>query len=144
MTPAAGIRRRRRPRPRRRRWRRAASIRSAGDPGPGPRATSSASGAVDGFEAIAGGGVDGSGRDGRRARATSSSGVRRLLRERGVDLTSLDAAATIRPPPRVGPCAYVAVDGGVAGLIVISDPVKAEAADGGRRPRRAPASRSGS
>ena len=78
---------------------------------------------VEGFAAIAGFGVEArvGGRD-------VLVGTARLLRERGIDLSSLadaaeQAAADGRTP------AWVAIDGRVAGLITISDPVKPEAVE---------------
>ena len=84
-------------------------------------------GAVDGFEAIAGGGVTGqvATATGRR---TVTVGSARLVRERGVDLAPLQAA-TDEAAAAGRTCAYVVADGTVAGVVAISDPVKAEAAD---------------
>ena len=84
-------------------------------------------GRVDGFAAIAGGGVEGrvETSDGPRAVLVGSA---RLVRDRGVDIDSLREAAD-RAAAEGRTAAYVAVDGRVAGLIVISDPVKAESAE---------------
>jgi Cu+-exporting ATPase len=77
-------------------------------------------GRVDGFEAIVGRGVRGT-IDG----AEVVVGSRRLAEERGVDLASLlEPAATAAAEG--GTVVFVIVDGVAAGLVTISDPVKAE------------------
>jgi len=83
-------------------------------------------GRVESFAAIAGGGVEGEVRSaaGLRHLVVGSS---RLMTERGVELAALrDASDAAAAEGRT--VAYVAVDGAVAGLLVISDPVKAESA----------------
>jgi P-type Cu+ transporter len=96
-------------------------------------------GRVEEFAAIAGGGVEG--------RVETPGGWRtvlvgsaRLMKERGVDLVALEEA-TNRAAAEGRTAAYVAVGGTAAGLIVISDPVKAassnavrELADAGIEP----------
>ena len=84
-------------------------------------------GAVEDFEAIAGGGVTGRVVTGAGDR-TVTVGSARLVGERGADLTSLQVA-TDEAAASGRTCAYVVVDGVAAGLVVISDPVKAEAAE---------------
>ena len=78
---------------------------------------------VGGFEAVVGRGVHGT-IDG----ALVIVGSRRLLEERGVDLSAL-----LQPADRVaadgGTVVFVAVDGAAAGLVAITDPVKAESAE---------------
>ncbi len=84
-------------------------------------------GRVVGFEAVVGGGVTGTvERDGHTPREVIV-GNRRLLDERGIDVSALaDAVAAAAGEARTA--AFVAVDGRVAGLIAIVDPVKAESA----------------
>ncbi len=78
---------------------------------------------VAGFEATVGRGVQGS-IDG----AEVLVGSRRLLEERGIDLsTLLGSAETVAADG--GTVVFVAVDGAAAGLIAITDPVKAESAE---------------
>jgi Cu+-exporting ATPase len=81
---------------------------------------------VDGFAAIGGHGVEG------RVRADRSEhevlvGNRRLMADRGVDVAALEVEAA-NAAASGATLAYVAVDGGVAGLLAITDPVKPEAA----------------
>jgi Cu+-exporting ATPase len=87
-------------------------------------------GDVTGFAAIAGGGVEGAvtGRDGM-TRAVRL-GSRRMLVEAGIDAGSF---APVEPAAQFAQAAgqtvaYVAVDGQVAGLIALGDPVKPTAA----------------
>jgi Cu+-exporting ATPase len=75
------------------------------------------------FEAIVGRGVLG-----RIDGAEVVAGSRRLMGERGVDLVSLAAAADAAAAEG-GTVVFVAVNGVVAGLVAISDPVKAESAE---------------
>jgi Cu+-exporting ATPase len=75
---------------------------------------------VDGFEAIVGRGVRGT-IDG----AEVIVGSRRLSEERGVDLASVAQAAGLAAAEGAT-VVFVAVDGIAAGLVAISDPVKAE------------------
>ena len=75
---------------------------------------------VDGFEAIVGRGVRGT-IDG----AEVVVGSRRLAEERGVDLASLADAAR-DAAAEGGTVVFVVVDGAAAGMVAISDPVKAE------------------
>jgi Cu+-exporting ATPase len=85
-------------------------------------------GRVADFEAIVGGGVAG------RVRATDGVerhvlvGNRRLLEARGIDLTPL-ARAIDAAGADGQTSALVAIDGRAAGVITISDPVKAESSD---------------
>jgi Cu+-exporting ATPase len=85
---------------------------------------------VTGFAAIAGGGVEGTvvGSDGRAR--TVHIGSRRLLVEAGIDPGSFEA---VEPAARTAQAAgqtvaYVAIEGQVAGLIALGDPVKPTAA----------------
>ena len=83
-------------------------------------------GRVPAFSAIVGGGVEGQVEAAIGLRAVLV-GSARLMTERGVDLASLrDATEVAAAEGRTA--AYVAVDGVAAGLLVISDPVKAESA----------------
>ncbi|MBA2719344.1 MAG: heavy metal translocating P-type ATPase [Chloroflexi bacterium] len=75
---------------------------------------------VSGFEAIAGHGVVGS-VDGRAVLV----GTARLLRERGIDPTPLAESAEAMARDGRTPV-WIAIDGDVAGIAAISDPVKAE------------------
>ena len=86
--------------------------------------------AVTGFRAVAGGGVDGTvtGRDG--STHAVRVGSRRMLVEAGVAAASFEA---LEPAARTAEeagqtVAWVAVDGRVAGLIALGDPVKPTAA----------------
>jgi Cu+-exporting ATPase len=79
--------------------------------------------AVDGFEAIAGGGVSGS-VDGH----TVLIGNRRLLEEREIDVGDFGRSADDHAAEGAT-VSFVAIDGRAAGLIAISDPVKAESAE---------------
>ncbi len=80
-------------------------------------------GKVDGFEAVVGRGVRGS-IDG----ADIIVGSRRMLEELGVDLAALlDPADGIAADG--GTVVFVAIDGLVAGMVAITDPVKAESAE---------------
>jgi Cu+-exporting ATPase len=84
-------------------------------------------GAVSGFDALAGGGVQGTvaGETGSHAVIVGS---RRMLDERGIDVRGLDdAAAAAEAAGRT--VAYVAIDGAAAGLVSLGDPVKPTAAD---------------
>ena len=83
------------------------------------------------FEAIVGRGVLG-----RIDGAEVVAGSRRLMTERGVDLGSLAAAADAAAAEG-GTVVFVAVDGVAAGLVAISDPVKAESAEAVRDLRAA-------
>jgi Cu+-exporting ATPase len=78
------------------------------------------------FEAIGGHGVDGRVTDGGGERNVLV-GNARLMADRGVDIASL-AADAARLGASGATLAYVAVDGEVAGLFAITDPVKPEAA----------------
>ena len=62
--------------------------------------------------------------------------ARRLMTERGVDLGSLEAAADA-VAAEGGTVVFVAVDGVAAGLVAISDPVRAESAEAVRDLRAA-------
>ncbi len=75
------------------------------------------------FEAIVGRGVSGD-LDGARVLV----GSRRLLAERGVDTSLLERAAADQQA-NGATVVFAAVDGAAAGVIAISDPVKAEAAE---------------
>ncbi|MHB8890843.1 MAG: heavy metal translocating P-type ATPase [Candidatus Limnocylindrales bacterium] len=75
------------------------------------------------FEAIVGRGVVG-----RIDGAEVVAGSRRLMTERGVDLSMLAPAADAAAAEG-GTIVFVAVDGAAAGLVAISDPVKAESAE---------------
>ena len=75
------------------------------------------------FEAIVGRGVLG-----RIDGAEVVAGSGRLMTERGVDLSMLAAAADAAAAEG-GTVVFVAVDGAAAGLVAISDPVKAESAE---------------
>ena len=114
------------------RSRRAASTRSGPRSSPGPARTSSGSAAVDGFEAIAGGGVDGTVDDRRRA----ASGPRRQRRDCWPSTASTSAAhagrgrRAPRSPGRRSPAWPSTAR--VAGLIALGDPVKPTARRGGR------------
>ena len=79
--------------------------------------------AVDGFEAIAGLGVRGT-----VDAVEVLIGNRRLLHERGIDPTTLGSDAT-RHAADGATISYVAMDGRLAGLIAIADPIKPEAAE---------------
>ena len=79
--------------------------------------------AVDGFEAIAGLGVRGT-----VDAVEVLIGNRRLLHERGIDPTTLEADAT-RHAADGATISYVAMDGRLVGLIAIADPIKPEAAE---------------
>jgi P-type Cu+ transporter len=84
-------------------------------------------GAISGFRAIAGGGVEGTLTDGPRRRA-AVMGSRRLMDERGVDLGPLsDAAVAGESAGRT--MAYLAIDGAAAGLISLGDPLKPTSAE---------------
>ena len=83
------------------------------------------------FEAIVGRGVLG-----RIDGAEVVAGSRRLMAERGVDLGSLATAADAAAAEG-GTVVFVAVDGAAAGLVAISDPVKAESAQAVRDLRAA-------
>jgi P-type Cu+ transporter len=78
---------------------------------------------VEGFEAIVGRGVRGT-IDG----AVVAAGSRRLMADLGVDLSALGGAATDVEADG-GTVVYTAVDGVAAGLVAITDPVKAESAE---------------
>jgi Cu+-exporting ATPase len=84
---------------------------------------------VEGFEAVAGRGVRGR-VDGREV--TIGSG--RLLRELGIDTSSLAEAADAAAS-QGSTLAWVAMDGRLAGLFAIADPVKAESAEAIRQLR---------
>jgi Cu+-exporting ATPase len=83
------------------------------------------------FEAIVGRGVTGE-LDGAHVLVGSS----RLLTERGIELGGLIAAAADQQA-NGATVVFVAVDGAVAGLVAISDPVKAESAEAVRDLRAA-------
>jgi Cu+-exporting ATPase len=79
-------------------------------------------GAVAGFAAVAGDGVEGTVASDAGPRAVLV-GNRRLMLERGVDVTGLDAArADAEAAGRT--VAYVAIDGVAGGLIALGDPLK--------------------
>jgi Cu+-exporting ATPase len=81
---------------------------------------------VEGFAAIGGHGVEGRVRvDGIERHVLV--GNRRLMGDRRVELAALEAEAA-RAPATGATLAYVAVDGELAGLFAITDPVKPEAA----------------
>ncbi len=80
---------------------------------------------VTGFEAVIGGGVAGMVSTSAGPRAVVV-GNRRLLVERGIDLAELEPAIE-RAGAAGRTLALVAIDGRAAGLLAISDPVKAEA-----------------
>ncbi len=80
-------------------------------------------GKASGFEATIGRGVSGE-LDGAQVLVGSA----RLLRERGVDVAPLDAAAADQQA-NGATVVFVAVDGQAAGVIAVSDPVKAESAE---------------
>ena len=83
--------------------------------------------AVEAFESLPGLGVEGR-VDGQDVLVGSG----RLLAERGIDTTPLDAdAARLAGAGRS--VAWVAIDGAVAGVLAIADPVKPEAAEAIRR-----------
>jgi Cu+-exporting ATPase len=84
-------------------------------------------GRVSDFAAIAGAGVSGTVEDGTGHRREVVVGSRRLMAARDVDLAPLAAG---EPAEAFGgrTAAYVAVDGSLAGVIVIGDPLKPEAA----------------
>jgi Cu+-exporting ATPase len=86
------------------------------------RAAGAGSSTVSGFEAIGGRGVRGL-VDGTEVVV----GNRTLFDELGLDLGPLDAAAAAAAASAATP-AYVAVDGRLAGLIALADPIKPEAA----------------
>jgi Cu+-exporting ATPase len=77
---------------------------------------------VEGFEAVAGNGVRGT-IEGREVLI----GNARMMTERGVDLAAF-AEATDRHAANGATVSYIAIDGRAAGLVAISDPVKAESA----------------
>ncbi|MFM2106846.1 MAG: hypothetical protein RL338_1878 [Chloroflexota bacterium] len=83
---------------------------------------------VDGFVAIAGHGVEGRvGGEGRAPRHVLA-GNGRLMADRGIDLAPLaDAAARAGAAGRTP--VYVAVDGALAGIVEIADPVKPESVE---------------
>jgi len=83
------------------------------------------------FEAIVGRGVLG-----RIDGVEVVAGSRRLMTERGVDVGSLAAVADAQAAEG-GTVVFVAVDGVAAGLLAISDPVKAESAEAVRELRAA-------
>ena len=84
-------------------------------------------GAVSGFDALAGGGVQGTVAGGTGSHAVIV-GSRRMMDARGIDVTGLDdAAAVAEVAGRT--VAYVAIDGAAAGLVSLGDPVKPTAAD---------------
>ena len=84
-------------------------------------------GHVSGFAAIVGGGVEGIvERRGRRHAVVI--GNRRLLVERGLDVTPADEAAAAAEATGQT-VALVAIDGAVAGLIALGDPVKPTSAE---------------
>ncbi|HEU4920105.1 MAG TPA: heavy metal translocating P-type ATPase [Candidatus Limnocylindrales bacterium] len=77
---------------------------------------------VEGFEAVAGNGVRGT-IEGREVLI----GNARMMTERAIDLAAF-ADATDRHAANGATVSYVAIDGRAAGLVAISDPVKAESA----------------
>ena len=85
-------------------------------------------GRVSGFQAVAGGGVEGtvtpaSDAPGGTVARAALVGNRRLMTDRDVDVTALDEpAATAEAVGRT--VAYVAIDGEAAGIISLGDPVK--------------------
>jgi Cu+-exporting ATPase len=83
------------------------------------------------FEAIVGRGVLG-----RIDGAEVVAGSRRMMTERGVDLSMLTASADAAAAEG-GTVVFVAVDGVAAGLVAISDPVKVESAEAVRDLRAA-------
>ena len=84
-------------------------------------------GAVSDFDALAGGGVQGT-VDGETGSHAVIVGSRRMLDERGIDVAGLDdAAAVAEVAGRT--VAYVAIDGAAAGLVSLGDPIKPTAAD---------------
>ncbi|HEV8401870.1 MAG TPA: heavy metal translocating P-type ATPase [Candidatus Limnocylindrales bacterium] len=84
-------------------------------------------GMVSGFEAIAGGGVEGTVTDGSGSRSVVI-GSRVLMGERGIDISGLaEAATTSASAGRT--VAYVAIDGVAAGCISLGDPIKPTAAE---------------
>ena len=86
---------------------------------------------AEGFESITGRGVTGT-MDG----ATVLVGSRRLMTERGVDLAALDTQAA-DAAANGATVIFVSVDSAAAGVIAISDPVKAESAEAVRDLRAA-------
>ena len=84
-------------------------------------------GHVSGFAAIVGGGVEGIVERGGRRHAVVI-GNRRLLVERGLDVTPADEAAAAAEATGQT-VALVAIDGAVAGLIALGDPVKPTSAE---------------
>jgi Cu+-exporting ATPase len=82
---------------------------------------------VAGFVAVAGGGVEGAVTlaDGEAHRALIGS--RRLLTERGVDVSAIDREA-VAAEAAGQTLVFVAIDGAALGLIALGDPVKATAA----------------
>ena len=78
---------------------------------------------VEGFEAIAGHGVRGEAPDGRRLLL----GNARLLRDHGIDVTALLALYDERAAAGQS-SVFLAVDGELAGMITVADPVKTDAA----------------
>jgi len=95
------------------------------------RATELGFATVDDFEAIIGRGVRG-----RIDGAEVLAGSRRLMDERGVGLDALHEPARSASADG-GTIVFVALDGRVAGLIAIADPVKAESAAAVRELREA-------
>jgi len=83
------------------------------------------------FEAIVGRGVVG-----RIDGTEVVAGSRRLMTERGVDVSSLAAEADAQAAEG-GTVVFVALDGAAAGLLAISDPVKTESAEAVRELRAA-------
>ncbi len=86
--------------------------------------------AVSGFAALAGHGVEGSvaGPDAGAPARDVLVGNARLMAERGIDVAPLAGAVeSAAADGRTG--VFVAVDGRVAGLLVMADPVRAEAAE---------------
>jgi Cu+-exporting ATPase len=91
--------------------------------------------AVEDFAAIGGHGVEGRvGTDGGQRHVLV--GNRRLMADRGADVASLEPDAA-RAAATGATLAYVAVDGNVAGLFAITDPVKPEGAAAVAELRRA-------
>jgi Cu+-exporting ATPase len=77
---------------------------------------------VSGFAAIPGSGIEGTVDHHGQPRAVLT-GNRRLMRERRIDMTPVDAAAR-RAEAAGHTVAYVAIDEAIAGLITLGDPVK--------------------
>ncbi len=84
-------------------------------------------GTVEGFAAVAGHGVEGSVTTDRTAHAVLV-GNARLMAERGIELGDL-ARRAAEAAEDGHTAAFVAIDGRAAGLLLIADPVKAEAAE---------------